>query len=117
MCVADLKWGEAETMAMKKTCPASRVGEERDSIYFPRLLRPPKMVHGGKVAAVEKETSSRKARQRTHPSLQKQSSRLGKCFFIFFMVAVAPTASQMLQGHVKLVLAFQGAHSQSVASV
>lgn len=40
LCAADLKWGEAETMAMKKTCPASRAGVERDSIYFPRLGGP-----------------------------------------------------------------------------
>lgn len=40
LCAADLKWGEAETMAMKKTCPASGAGVERDSIYFPRLRSP-----------------------------------------------------------------------------
>lgn len=85
MCAADLKWGEAETMAMKKTCPASRAGVERDSIYFPRLRSPQNGArlqsgYGGERDVKQESTAA-------DPSVVvKAVERLGSCFFNFIFL-------------------------------
>lgn len=87
LCAADLKWGEAETMAMKKTCPASRSGVERDSIYFPRLRSPQNGARrqsgcGGERDVKQESTAA-------DPSVVADAvERLGSCFFFFFFVFI-----------------------------
>lgn len=117
LCAADLKWGEAETMAMKKTCPASRAGVERDSIYFPRLRGPQNGAQlqsgcGGERDVKQESTAA-------NPSVVAEAvERHESCFFYFIFlygccgsnwVAVGRT----IAGPSEVGRPFQGGHSQS----
>lgn len=114
LCAADLKWGEAETMAMKKTCPASRAGVERDSIYFPRLRGPQNGARRQSGCGGERDVKQES--MAADPSVVTEAvERLGSCFSLSYFLWLL--CSPDVAGTSEVGLLLRGGHSNSVASI